>query len=107
MTQEGQPISAVEFNVKFTCTRYTLIEFTLIGNTITPDELARLLPPLCDTRKGIVISGRGPVWLFGFLIHHYHPYPWVACYDPRLGGVVVSSHQPGQRLGDVIDINLS
>lgn len=47
--------------------------------------------------------GRGPIWLYGFLVHFYHPTVWVATYDPRLGGaVVVESHSPGVEPGDVI-----
>jgi len=55
--------------------------------------------------KGIVISGRGPIWLFGTLIHEFHPAKWVACFDPRLGGgVVVQSHDPEVKVGDVVEV---
>ena len=81
---------------------YTLIEFN-IDKPITPDVLQDIKPPKVDTTKGVIISGRGPIWLYGYLIHHYHPALWVATFDPRLGGgVVVMSHTPEVSEGDVI-----
>jgi len=82
---------------------YTLVEFELPG-PISPDTLRALKPPEVDPKKGVVISGRGPIWLYGFLVHHYHPTAWVATFDPRLGAVVVESHVPGVKPGDVINI---
>jgi len=52
-----------------------------------------------------VLSGRGPVWLYGFLVHFYHPTSAVAIFDPRLGGaVVVESHNQDFKVGDLIKI---
>ncbi len=47
------------------------------------------LPQELKMNEGILISGRGPVWLYGFLTHLAHPFKWVAIHDPRLGGAVV------------------
>ena len=53
----------------------------------------------------IALSGRLPVWAFGALIHHYHPALAVAVYDPRLGGgVVVATHSPEFKVGQVVDL---
>jgi CRISPR-associated protein Csx3 len=84
----------------------TLIEFTLDG-AIVPEALHQLQAPDANTRKGVLISGRGPVWLFVFLVHSYHHHPFVASYDPRIGGIVVMSHTPDVKAGEVLDINLS
>ena len=91
---------------KFHCPNTLLLEFTL-DKAITPDLLKRLEPPdpVVEnfSHKGIILSGRGPVWLYGFLVHFYHPTPWVAIYDPRLvGAVVVESHTPDRSVGDLI-----
>jgi CRISPR-associated protein, Csx3 family len=44
--------------------------------------------------QGIVIEGRGAIWLYGYLVHECHPAAWVGCYDPRLdGAVVVATHK--------------
>jgi len=82
---------------------FTLVEFQLSG-PISPGELKDIVPPEVDPRKGVVISGRGPVWLYGYLVHHYHPTRWVATFDPRLGAVVVSSHTPDVRVGEVVEV---
>lgn len=78
---------------------HTLIEFVLSTEILRPSDLTMIdLPSGLDERRhlGLIISGRGPVWLYGHLLHRAHPFAWVAVYDPRLdGGVVVMNHVPG------------
>jgi len=81
---------------------YTIIHFEL-ENTIKPEELKNLEAPRVNPRKGVIISGRGPIWLHCFLAHKYHHTPFVAIYDPRLGAVVVQSHTDLKE-GDVLDV---
>jgi len=83
---------------------FTFIEFELPEGVIAPGELAQALvdAPEIDPRKGVVISGRGPVWLFGALVHIYHATAWVATFDPRLGAVVVETHTPNRKVGEVV-----
>ena len=79
------------------------IALTRPDRLLYPADLTQLqLPENIDPGKGIVLSGRGPLWLYGHLIHELHPTAWVACYDPRLGAVVVASHSPLVRVGQVI-----
>lgn len=55
------------------------------------------LPPELAGREplGVILSGRGPVWLYAYLTHLLHSFAWLAVHDPRLGGaVVVSRHVP-------------
>ena len=81
---------------------YSLLEFELDG-PMTPEELKKVDPPIVNTTKGVIISGRGPIWLYGYLVHEYHPTPWVATFDPRLGkGVIVASHVKGASVGDLV-----
>ncbi|XDE60675.1 CRISPR-associated ring nuclease Crn3/Csx3 [Arthrospira platensis BEA 1257B] len=69
------------------------IELVTKDRLISPEDLRdQNLPAHIDYKGGIVISGRGPIWLYGYLIHELHPAAWVACYDPRLGAVVVATH---------------
>ena len=42
-----------------------------------------------DGTKGVVLSGRGPVWLYAALAHNYHATAWVGTFEPRLAGAVV------------------
>jgi CRISPR-associated protein Csx3 len=79
----------------------TLIEFVIDGD-LAPAELDCDFPSI-DATKGVVLSGRGPVWLYGALIHHYHVSRWLGTYDPRLGIVVVSTHHPDSpKVGTVL-----
>lgn len=83
---------------------YTLIHFEL-NNVITPDILKRLNPPKVDNRKGIVLSGRGPIWFYCYLTHFYHPTKFIAVYDPRIGGaIIVETHSTNYVIGDVLKI---
>ena len=82
---------------------FTLIDFELEGS-LTPQELRGVVSsaPKVNAQKGVILSGRGPVWLFCALVHHYHPTAWVATFDPRLGGVVIESHISTVKVGDVV-----
>ncbi|MBK1986917.1 CRISPR-associated protein Csx3 [Sphaerospermopsis aphanizomenoides BCCUSP55] len=82
-----------------------LIELTKSDRIIEPQDLIDLeLPAGIDTTGGVVISGRAPIWLYGYLIHELHPTAWVACYDPRMGAVVVATHTRLVHIGQVIKI---
>jgi CRISPR-associated protein Csx3 len=73
----------------------TLVTFTIDGDgTISPADLSTLDIPSVDGTKGVIISGRGPVWLFCTLAHHWHITRWAATFDPRQGAVVFSQHHP-------------
>jgi CRISPR-associated protein Csx3 len=80
-----------------------VVEFDV--GIISPHQLAEaiLAAPDTDPMRGVVLSGRGPVWLYGALVHHYHSTSFVACYDPWLGGgVVVESHNQTFVVGTVV-----
>lgn len=78
-----------------------------VDQPITPEEP---LPPLPAIPRGavVVIEGRAPVWRYGMAFHRLHgsAAAVVAVYDPKLGAVVVASHHPEYREGQVIDITL-
>jgi CRISPR-associated protein Csx3 len=87
-----------------------MIEVTLTRGIIEPSELSSLVDTIRAAVpdggvEGVIISGRLPVWVFAALTHLYHPRPWVATFDPRVGGgIVVATHVPGRRLGEVVEI---
>jgi CRISPR-associated protein Csx3 len=88
---------------------YTLIEFELEDTPILPEALGKMCPPnlVKDglASKGVILSGKGPIWLYAFLAHYYHPTAWVATFDPRyMGGVVVQSHKVNLKPGDIIPV---
>ena len=92
-------------NVKFTVNEekeFTLISFEM-SDILSPEDLATIAPPEVNGAKGVVLSGRGPIWLYCFLTHFYHPTKFIATYDPRLeGAVIVERHSPEYRVGSVI-----
>ncbi len=78
-----------------------------VSQPITPFDP---LPPLPEIPRGslVIVEGRAPIWRYGMALHLLHgsPAAAVAFYDPRLGAVVVASHNLKWSVGDVIDINL-
>lgn len=76
-----------------------------VDQPITPDEP---LPPLPAIPRGalVVIEGRAPIWRYALALHRLHGSPAgaIAVYDPRLGAVVVASHHPEFREGQVRDV---
>lgn len=84
---------------------YTIVHSELGGN-VTPEILKTIKPPKVRGTKGVVLSGRGPIWLYCYLAHYYHPTMFIATYDPRIGGaIVVESHNRTYCLGDVIKVD--
>ncbi len=95
----------IKFNVK-KFEKWNILKFEL-EDSLTPSDLKFIIPPKLIGTKGAILSGRGPVWLYGFLVHHYHPTKFIATYDPREGGaVVIESHSPEYKVGDVIRIEV-
>ncbi len=81
------------------------VALTSCDRIITPQDLEALrLPAGLDPRRGIVISGRAPVWLYVYLAHECHPAVWVACFDPRLGAVVTVTHSHAVKIGQTIPL---
>jgi len=99
-----------KMSVKFKASErqdYMLVEFKIDGNVMMPEDLKGLSEnsPRVKPNMGVVLSGRGPTWFYGHLVHRYHPAKWVGIYDPRLGGaVVVATHCTGRLDGDVVNM---
>ena len=78
-----------------------------VDHPITPDEA---LPALPEIPRGslVVVEGRAPIWRYGMAFHLLHgsAAAAVAVYDPRIGAVVVASHNPGFREGQILDVDL-
>ncbi|MCX8176076.1 MAG: CRISPR-associated ring nuclease Crn3/Csx3 [Candidatus Bathyarchaeota archaeon] len=94
----------IKFKVKEE-SNFTVVNFDLEGS-VAPDILEKVNLPKVNSTKGVVLSGRGPIWLYCFLFHFYHPTPFIAIYDPRLGAVVTASHNQEYKVGEIIRINV-
>lgn len=79
-----------------------------VDKPITPDEP---LPPLPVIPRGalVVVEGRAPIWRYGMALHLLHGSPAgaIAFFDPRLGAVVVASHNPNWSEGQVVEVDIS
>ncbi len=94
-------MSGIKFDVKES-DEYTIVSFEIEG-VIIPEDLAALTPPKVEGSKGVILSGRGPVWLYCFMTHFYHPTKFIATYDPRLGGAaIVETHSVDHNIGSVL-----
>ncbi len=76
-----------------------------VDRPITPEEA---LPPLPEIPRGavVVLEGRAPIWRYGLAFHQLHGSAAgaIAVFDPRLGAVVVATHRPEFRAGQVLDV---
>jgi len=78
--------SVISFKVK-KYKDFVVLEFEL-GRDLTPDDLKDIKPP--DpvknkfSSKGVVLSGRGPIWLYGYLIHFYQSNEICCCIRPKI-----------------------
>lgn len=86
--------------------KMALFEFELQRN-LDPEDLKEIkLPdPVKEgiSNKIIILSGRGPIWLYAFMVHYFHPVRAIAIFDPRLdGAVVVESHSNEFKVGKVV-----
>lgn len=72
-----------------------LVEFEIPGGVTTPEEFAEAVEEIEKQLVGrlpVFLSGRGPVWGHALLVHAAHATPAVGVYDPRLGYVIIQSH---------------
>jgi CRISPR-associated protein Csx3 len=85
---------------------FCLVEFVIPGGITTPEEFASAMAGaqmFLSGDKVVLISGRGPDWGYGMLLHAAHPAPAVGIYDPWLRGyVVAATDSPDYTLGQVI-----
>lgn len=75
----------------------------------SPVSPADPLPPLPEIPRGalVALEGRAPIWRYGFAFHLLHGSAAgaIGTYDPKVGLVVVASHSPNYKEGDVLDIS--
>jgi len=87
--------------------RVRLVKFEISGGVTTPMQFVKAvqeIEPQLQGKLPILVNGRGPIWGYGLLFHAAHPTPAIATYDPRLGYVVVQSHDERFSLGQILEI---
>jgi CRISPR-associated protein Csx3 len=100
----------IEFEIKKLSNEIVMIHF-ILKRELEPEDLKRISPPdpiknnFSD--KTIILSGRGPIWLYGFLIHYYHPVKAISIFDPRYNAaIIIESHFKKYKIGDIIKTDL-
>lgn len=86
---------------------FRLVQFEIPGGITTPAEFAQAVTEVKAQLAGklpVLVNGRGPVWGYGMVFHAAHPTPAIAAYDPRLGYVVVQSHDQRFEVGQVLEV---
>lgn len=81
----------------------TLLTFEIDGGITDPTEAFSATLPDVPQNQGVILSGRGPIWLYARLVHHYHPARWIAIHDPRIGYIVVQSHCKERHEGEILE----
>lgn len=86
----------------------TLLEVEILGEgaIAIPSDLASFSLPDLPKDRGVIISGRLPVWLFLGISESLIRYPWKATLDPRLGGAVVTKTAAPNtpKIGEVVTL---
>jgi CRISPR-associated protein Csx3 len=78
--------------------------FLLRGVDELDDEhVAEPRLPAVPSGHGVICSGQLPLWFWAALARSYHQAPWLAFYQPRLGGaVVIAARDQTKRLGELL-----
>jgi len=83
---------------------YRLVKIAIPEGITTPREFAASVGRLdLSGDEPVLLNGRAPVWGYAMLVHQAHATPAIAAFDPRLGYVVVASHDPRFTVGAVLD----
>lgn len=100
--------SKIKLTVVDTDKDYQILDFQILNDgLLDPSDLTKIvLPDNLITTKGVVLYGKGSIWLYAYLLHNLHHCLWLATFDPRMGAVVVQNHQPnGRKEGDIIPLD--
>ena len=74
------------------------INFSIPGGVLNPDDLRRIKIPRITppdhpvpvpADKTVVLSGRGPLWLYALLAHEFHMTKALGTYEPRVDDVII------------------
>ena len=82
-----------------------LVRFEIPGGITSPEEFSAAVAEVekeLPSDKLTLLNGRGPVWGYAMLLHACHPTPACATFDPRLGYVVVASHNEAYVVGSAM-----
>lgn len=107
VVKEGQRIATIQ-----TLRRDDMVVLHIsLARPITVEESKHIVEAVNALRHElaradlVAISGRGPIWMYGKLLHALlHVTRAVAFYDPKVGFVIVASHTPQYQDMQVIPV---
>jgi CRISPR-associated protein Csx3 len=73
-----------------------IIEVGVLTTLDFPDNL--------DRNRGLILYGKAPIWVYTNLIHQLADLPWLACFDIKVGAVIISSQVSTLCPGDILTI---
>jgi CRISPR-associated protein Csx3 len=101
--EASQPGGSLTFRQEST-QNATVLMIELPNRYLDYEELTDVIfPQPQGTEGGLILDGKLPLWLWTALARSYDARaPWLAVLQPQIGGaVVVASHVPGVRVGEV------
>lgn len=84
---------SIELNLIVTTKNFQILDVKL-NRQISPNDLHDIVIPKVNSAKGVILSGRGPVWLSQYFLSKLIHVPWFAQFDPRFGALITSSKKP-------------
>jgi CRISPR-associated protein Csx3 len=87
----------------------TILTARLLNDHLEYEIVSSVPFPPIPADRGLILSGRMPLWLFTALVRLYDSpdVPWIACYEPRkAGAIVVASHIPTHTVGQIVPVTL-
>ena len=82
---------------------YDRLEIRLAASYLDYSEADGLTLSPVSSERGLVLSGKLPLWLWTALARLYRPAQWLGVYQPQLGIVIVRSAAPEMGMGKVIE----
>lgn len=82
---------------------FQILSFKLSKESISVDDLNKITIPNLDSKKGLIVSGRGPIWLYLYLYNKIKNVRWFASFDPRFGALITKAKNP-KLIGAIVDL---
>lgn len=83
---------------------YLLLEMNVRSQYLDIEDLDKIPLPSFTTDKGLMLSGRLPIWLYCAVARQCSDeVPWIAIYQPQLeGGAIIYTKDPKMPVGTII-----
>ena len=81
----------------------TYLRFAIPQNYLDHEYAHDLPVPQVDPTRGVILSGKLPIWLYVALTRTYLHTAWIAIFQPQEGNVIVWSQIDSIQVGDLYD----